>query len=304
MSIVRVTRINRDATQGATERDYRKSYEVQVSSTNDDEAMVLNAAGIPAIGSQHPIDPSAIVTSKSARLREERRWPLWIVDVNYAVQVGEGDVVTRPPDQAPDQWVAELRVRAQAMEREIIEDLDGAILQNAAKDMFPAHMRTITEYYPVVSYRRWWRAADFSPAGAVRLWCGKVNEAAWYDAAAGEAQIQSVSSEREVWTPPTGNAQLFFRVDYEIAIRSGGWLLVLPNEGLHTLTGINFDGIGKKPVMLPEMDDSGNPTGLRYRASEPVPLTDDGRAVRDYGLPVQQLSFRVYDDLDFATAGL
>lgn len=302
-----VNRIGLEADQEATDRSYRHSYEVQVDTlANAKQSIVLNAAGLPAIGAVHPDDASAVVTSKRARLREERLWKLWIVDVNYAVQVGEGDVVSQNPSEPPDTWTPELRVRTATMEKEIIEDLDGEILRNAAEDMFPASMRTIVEYYSVVSYRRWFRAVDFSPVTANRWLAGKVNESAWYEAAAGEAQIQNLNSERVVWTPPTAGmpGQLFFRVDYEIAIREGGWQLSLPNEGLHRLVDILGLGFGKAPIMLSEVAEDGQFSGLRYRASEPVPLTSDGKEVLAKGLPVQQLPFRVYDSVDFATAGL
>jgi hypothetical protein len=302
-----VKRIGLEADQEVADRNYRHTYEVQVDTlANAVQTVVLNAAGIPSLGAVHPNDPSAVVTSKSARLREERLWKLWTVVVNYAVQVGEGDVITRPPDQPPDLWVPELRVRTATQQREIIEDLDGQILRNTAQDMFPAHMRMIVEYYSVVSYRRWYRTVDFSPVAANKWLAGKVNESAWYEAAEREAQIQSVTSEREVWTPPTPGmpAQVFFRVDFEIAIREGGWQLSLPNEGLHTRSIVAIGAPPRQPILLDELNDDGNPTGLRYKASEPVPLNFDGSDVLEDGMPVIQLDYRVYDDRDFAAAGL
>jgi hypothetical protein len=301
MGVTRVTKINKEGDEEATDRTYRHSYEVTVDTLADsEERIVLAASGIPLMRAPHPFDPSAFVTSRRARLREERRWKLWIVDVNYAVLGGEEDAITRPPDQAPDLWVPELRVRTATYERAILQDLDGVWFTNAARDLFPQHMRTITEYYPVVSYRRWWRTVDFDPVGSVLDWVGKVNESTWYVAAARTAQIQGINSEREFW-----NGQVFYRVDYEIAVRPDGWQITLPNEGMHT-RGIDALGEGAlRPIMLSELDEDGNKTGIRSKVSEPVPLTIDGYGVILDGLPPEELPpFRVYDDIDFADVGL
>ena len=56
--------------------------------------------------------------------------------------------------------------------------------------------------------------------------------------------------------------------------------------------------------MMLDKDDNGNPTGLRYRASEPVPLQPDGKKPLPEGQPPQILEFRVYGDIDFAAIGL
>jgi hypothetical protein len=299
MSITRVTRINLEGEHTNEDHTYVHTYEVEVSSRDDQQVAVLTAAGIPTRGQLHPSDPAAVVTSKRANLREERMWKLWIVTVRYAIVAGTEDAVTTNPTQPPDLRVPELRIRSAQREEAFTLDVGLKPLVNSAGELYPQHMRTITTYYAIISYRRWFRAVDLDPYNAVLNWCGKVNENEWFTADAGTVQIQGLTFEREFFAN-----QLFFRTDFELAGPVSP-NIVLPNEGMHVKTGFNVDGvIGRKPILLPEVDDSGNPTGLRYRVSEPVPISADGKKQLADGQPPILNTFRMYDEIDFADIGL
>jgi hypothetical protein len=299
MSITRVTRINLTGDVSVDDHTYVHTFEVEVSSRDDQQASVLGAAGIPNLGAPHPSDPAAVVTSKRVRLREERRWKLWTVDVNYAIVAGTEDTITRDPTQAPDLRVPELRIRSAQREEAFTLDVDLKPITNTAGELYPQHMRTATVYYAIISYRRWFRGVDLDPYNAVLNWCGRFNENAWFTASARSIQIQGLTFEREFF-----QNQLFFRTDFELAGPVSP-SLVLPNEGMHVKTGFNVDGvIGRKPILLKETDDSGNPTGLKYRVSEPVPISADGKTQLADGQPPLLNTFRMFYDVDFADIGL
>lgn len=299
MSVTRVTRINLEGEHSTDDNTYVHTYEVEVSSRDDQQITVLNAAGIPNRGQQHPSDPAAVVTSKQANLREERRWKLWIVTVRYAINVGTEDAVTTDPTQPPDLRAAQLRIRSAEREEVLNVDLNNKPLMNTAADLFPAHLRTVIRQYAIISYRRWWRAVDLDPLGAVLNWTGKFNETDWFTVDAETAQVKSISTELEWW-----QNELFYRTDYEIETPKSRFLYI-PNEGLHVKTGFNVDGvIGKKPIMLADKDDSGNPTGLKFRVSEPVPIDLLGKKMLAEGQPPELIEFVVYDTIDFADIGL
>lgn len=301
MSITRVTRINLTGDVSVDDHTYVHTFEVEVSSRDDQQATVLGAAGIPNLGAQHPSDPAAVVTSKRVRLREERRWKLWTVDVNYAIVAGNEDAITRDPTQAPDLRVAELRVRPNQREMVLHEDLDGKPIANTAGEMFPAHLRTVMRFGAIINFRRWYRAVDVDPYLAVLNWSGKFNESQWFTVDARSAQIQGVTMEREFW-----QNQLFYRADFEIEAPLPFYeFLSIPNEGMMVKTGFNVDGIiGRKPILHVEVNNAGNPTGLKYRVSEPVPISDDGKTELADGQPPIIKRFRVYDAVDFAEIGL
>lgn len=300
MSVTRVTRINLSGDQQASDMTFQHVYEVEVSVNTDTQAVVLGAPGLPVMGQQHPNFPQAVVTSRRARLREERRWKLWIVDIAYSIVVGNEDAITRDPTQAPDLRIPELRIRTAQKSVVRTEDLDNKPLMNTAREMFPQGERTFDAYYAIVSYRRWYRSVDLDPLGAVLAYSGKFNSSAWKGVSAGGAQIQSVSTEREFW-----QNQLFFRTDFEIAVNGESQYAYIPNVGMHVLTGINLDNqIGRKPIMLKDTDDNGNPNGIRFRASEPVPISQNGRSQLADGQDPIILQFRMYSSIDFNSIGL
>lgn len=280
-------------------RVYREVWEVVTNSASDGEQVVANAAGVPPLGSSHPVDAQAIVTGVDADQSEDTPF-LWLVRVTYDSkpdfpnaldpQTGQtlspAEIPANPLDR-PAVWEFSFVATSEPAVkwRKIINDVPGeaaeAITNSAGMPFDPPVMVEVAR--PVIRVTK--NVASVTGAFLNQLE-GAINDRPWRGLNKWCARVSGVRAGNK-WE----NEIPFVELAIEIAIRRETWALEVLDAGMWEKTVVG--GANKYTQIV---DPFGAP------ASEPQPLNGTGQKLAP-GLAPNYLRGlpHVYHEEDFAT---
>jgi hypothetical protein len=218
MGIVSINEIH-DSRRGERElekakRAYVRSFRVVTDSHLDGPAAVVNAPGIPTVGTQYitasESDLGAILKNKESNQSSED--PLvWTVSCNYDSETPDPADAEENPLARPIKWKFSFQKESQAVH----QDLDGrGVVNSAGQPFLPPTEISVTR--PLITAEKNQSSFSFSFVSGV-VDC--VNSVAWNGFPIGTVKIDSVEASSEF-----ENNVGFWKLNWTFSVNWEGWI--------------------------------------------------------------------------------
>jgi len=236
-------------------REYFRTYLVTTNSAATSEATVINATGIPAIGTAHPDDAGSFVVGIEPSPVDEGRL-VWHVRVRYRTRdrITRVQVADNPLNEPPVVTWSDY-----AVQYVLEKDRNDAAIVSSAGEPFDPPIQD-EKYYPMVTIERY--ASSYSPSTAFSYY-NTTNNAqttiAGFTVNAGQALLKRFTGQN-VYI----NNQQYWRVQYQVMF-APNWDKEILDRGFYYLETGNYTRIkdaDNKPVVQPRLlDGSGGVLG-------------------------------------------
>jgi hypothetical protein len=276
---------NRDGEKDRERRGYSRVFGVTTNSRSDDARTVMEASGIPSLGTAFPGDGGAVAVR--VRPRQVEQLPdgggYWEVVVDYDQQQFGGNDPNRPDLDPPEvNWTFGQRTVA------AVNDFNGRPIVNAAGDPYDPPLERV-EYYPVLSITR--NELGYNAAFAAGF-IGRMNADAFYGWPPRTVLCTNFSGVLQFNRPV-----LYWRVSYQFDfanfVEYNTWDPTVLDRGFRAYFQ-HANGETKAAVLDPA---TGAPV------NEPVPLTATGFVLPTGAAPVY-VTHQIHGLANFGVLGL
>lgn len=263
------------------DRDYSRTFRVEVDDPDDRESIVLAADSVPALGDPHPDDASAWCESLAVQCVDEGG-KLWEVTAKYSSTADAGSAADNPLSRP-----VTITWEDYEFEEPVELDVLGKPVLNSAGQAFdPPPTRVASR--PVVVFTK--NQAEFN-ASLAQQYKNKSNSDTWWGLSAGQAKVASIRASEE----KEENGITYYEVRYEIHLNEDGWKKRILDQGrMERITFESTDYVIYRAIIDPE---------TKRPVTDPVPLNGAGGPLSDDGGPVF-LEFDFYGSVPFAPLGL